>query len=59
MTDTEALLLATKAMQRIEDHEKLCAFRWTQLMSLIRWSASIVVPSLVSILGLMIHDKFF
>jgi len=50
-----ALLKATVALDRIEQHEKLCGDRWGLVVRLLL----MVLTTMVSMLGFLLYDRFF
>lgn len=54
MTAQEALQLSIRAMERIDAHERLCAWRWAILVKVM----GVSLFFLLSILGILLHDKF-
>ncbi len=50
-----ALLKATVALDRIEQHEKLCGDRWALVVRLLL----MLLATMVSVLGFLLYDRFF
>lgn len=53
-TAQEALILATKAIERIEGHEKTCAERWDAVKRIQKWQVTLISGIFLCALGIAV-----